>query len=235
MRRLSAALACMFIAGCGGGNDARKPAGPVRTATQSAPSSVEVSLHGRALRTVVFDHPLTLAGTVHRSSPRGPLRVRLLASPSGPEPVQSATTGEGGGFRFTVHPRVNTTYSVEAETRTSRSVRVLALPDETFRVEPLAPGRGVFVYEITHPAEIPPTEQPVQFYAHLTGRGPDYTRIGEARFHSAGRTSAAARLTVTLPGPADDAVACVPTMIAPGFGRPPLRDCGRRRVRVPHH
>jgi hypothetical protein len=80
-----------------------------------------------------------------------------------------------------------------------------------------------------------PTNQPVQFYAHLTGHGRDYTRIGEARFQRLSRTRATARVTVTLPGPATDAVACVPTKIAPGFGRPPLRDCGRRRVRVPRH
>jgi hypothetical protein len=112
---------------------------------------------------------------------------------------------------------------------------VLALPEETFRVEPLAPGRGVFVYEITHPAEVTLTRQPVQFYAHFRGHGRDYTRIGQARFHEADRRHAAARVAITLRAPADDAVACVPTMIAPGFGRPPLRDCGRRSVRVPHH
>jgi hypothetical protein len=226
----------VLVAGCGGGGadpePGSEPAAPARTATQPALAAVEVSLRGRDLRTVVFDHPLTLTGVARRSKPGAALPVRLLADA---DRVDSATTGEGGSFHFTVRPRLNTTYTVEAGGAVSRQVRVLALPEANFRVEPLAPGRGVFVYEITHPAEVALTRQPVQFYAHLTGRGRAYTRIGQARFHSSDRRHASARVTVTLPAPADDAVACVPTMIAPGFGRPPLRDCGRRRVRVPRH
>jgi hypothetical protein len=232
MGRVAITVACALLTGCGGSTQAEKPARTVRTATQPRTASVEVSLQGRDLRTVVFDQPLTLAGAVHQAGPAVPLRVHLLADT---RPVQSAATGAGGSFEFTVRPRLNTTYSVEVEGNVSRHVRVLALPEEKFRVEPLAPGRGVLVYEITHPAEVTLTRQPVQFYAHFTGHGRDYTRIGQARFHVADRRHAAARVTIALRAPADDAVACVPTMIAPGFGRPPLRDCGRRSVRVPHH
>jgi hypothetical protein len=232
MRRVVTGLACVLVAGCGGSTHTDTPASTVRTATQPAHPSVEISLRGRDLRTVIFDQPLTLKGVVRRSGPTTPLQVRLLADGA---PADSAMTGEGGSFEFTVRPRLNTTYSVAVEDTESRHVRVLALPEEQFRVEPLAPGRGVFVYEITHPTEVTLTKQPVQFYAHLSGRGRDYTRVGQAHFRRLDARRAAARATVTLRVPADDAVACVPTMIAPGFGRPPLRDCGRRKVRVPGH
>jgi hypothetical protein len=230
MRRAAIGV-CVLVAGCGGSTQAGKPVHSARTATQPARPSIEVALRGPDLRTVVFDHPLTLKGVV-RPKPAAPLRVQLLADAA---PGQSVMTGEGGSFEFTVSPRLNTSYSVKVEDTESRRVRVLALPEEQFRVEPLAPGRGVFVYEITHPAEITLTRQPVQFYAHLTGRGRDFTRIAQRRFHRLDARRATARVTVTLPAPADNAVACVPTMIAPGFGRPPLRDCGRRKVRVPRH
>src|SRR4051794_34602444 len=218
MRRATIGV-CALVAGCGGSTQAGKPVHTAHTTTQTQPSTVEISLRGRDLRTVVFDHALTLTGVVRRSGPGAPLRVRLLADGA---PTQSTVAGEGGKFEFTVQPRLNTTYTVEAEERMSRRVRVLALPEETFRVDPLAPGRGVFVYEITHPAELALTHEPVQFYAHFTGRGRDFTRIGGRRFHRLDARHASARVTVTLTAPADDAVACVPTMIAPGFGRPPL-------------
>jgi hypothetical protein len=231
MRRVTTAFVCALVAGCGGGDRGATTAAPARTATQPSRPTLEVALRGRDLRTVVFDHPLTLRGVV-RPKPAAALRVQVLADAA---PTQSVMTGEGGSFEFTVSPRLNTNYSVKIEDTESRHVRVLALPEEQFRVEPLAPGRGVFVYEITHPAEVTLTRQPVQFYAHLTGRGRDYTRVAQAHFRRLDARRAAARATVTLPAPANDAVACVPTMIAPGFGRPPLRDCGRRRVRVPGH
>jgi hypothetical protein len=197
-----------------------------------------VSLRGPDTRRVIFGHDVTLKGVVRQSHPTGPLKVRLLASPYPypvSEPVDSATTGEGGSFRFTVRPRLNTLYSVGVESRVSRHVQVYALPEGTFRVEPLGPGSGVFVYEITYPPEVVPTKRPVQFYAHLTRHGKRYTRIGQARFHRVTPGRSAARVTVTLHEPADNAVACVPASIAPGFGDPPIRDCGRHRVRVPRH
>src|SRR3954454_19058792 len=232
MRSVAITSLCALAAGCGGSTHTGEPASTVRSATQPARPSIEISLRGRDMRTVVFDHPLSLEGAVHPSAPATPVRVRLLADG---QPVQSTMSGAGGSFEFSVSPRLNTTYSAAAEGTESRRVRVLALPDDQFRVEPLAPGRGVFVYEITHPAGLTLTRQPVQFYAHLSGHGHDYTRVGQAHFRRLDPRRAAARVTVTLRRPADDAVACLPTMIAPGFGRPPLRDCGRRKVRVPGH
>jgi hypothetical protein len=186
----------------------------------------------------VFGHELMLAGVVRQSHPSGPLSASLLASPypySVAEPVQSAETGEGGSFHFTVRPRLNTIYSVQVGSRMSRRIQVYALQEGTFRVEPAGIRTGVFVYEITHPAEVVPTNRPVQFYAHLKGRGRLYTRIGQARFKRLTPERAVARTTITLRRPADNAVACTPAMIAEGFGDPPIRDCGRRRVRVPRH
>jgi hypothetical protein len=231
MRRAFAVSVCVLVAGCGGSTHA-KHAETARTATQPPRSSVEVSLHGPDTRRVVFGHPLELKGVVRQSHPTGPLTVRLLASH---EPVDSAKTGEGGSFHFTVRPRLNTIYSVEVETRVSRHIQVYALPEGNFRVEPLGPMSGVFVYEITHPPGVVPTKRPVQFYAHLIGHGKRYTRIGEAPFDRVTPRRAVARVTITLHQPADDAVACVPAMIAKGFGDPPIRDCGRHRVRVPGH
>src|SRR3954464_6516207 len=109
MRRVAITLACALVVGCGGSAHTAKPASTAGTATQPRPASVEISLHGRDLRTVVFDHPLTLTGVVRQSKPAAPLRVRLLADA---QPVQSAMSGEGGSFEFTVSPRQNTTYSV---------------------------------------------------------------------------------------------------------------------------
>jgi hypothetical protein len=233
MRR--AFIVCLLVAGCGGSTPS-KHTDTIRTATQPAPPSVEVSLHGPDTRRVVFGHPLELKGVVRQSHPTGPVTVRLLASH---EPVDSARTGEGGSFRFTVRPLLNTQYSVEVpspgQARVSRHIQVYALPEGNFRVEPVGPQSGVFVYEITHPPGVVPTNRPVQFYAHLTGHGKRYTRIGEARFDRVTSRRAVARVTITLHQPADDAVACVPAMIAPNFGDPPIHDCGRPRVRVPHH
>jgi hypothetical protein len=117
----------------------------------------------------------------------------------------------------------------------SRRIQVYAMPEGTFRVEPIGPGSGVFVYEITHPPGVVPTRRPVQFYVHLVGHGKRFTRVGAARFDRVTPLRAVARVTITLHQPADDTVACVPAMIAKNFGDPPIRDCGRRRVRVPHH
>jgi hypothetical protein len=228
MRR--AFIVCVLVAGCGGSS--RQHAVTVHTATQPQRSSVEISLHGPDTRRVVFGHPLELKGVVRQSHPSGPVTVRLLASH---EPVDSATTGEGGSFRFTVRPRLNTIYSVEAGSRVSRHIQVYAMPEGTFRVEPIGPGSGVFVYEITHPPGVVPTSRPVQFYVHLVGHGKRFTRVGRARFERVTPRRAVARVTITLHQPADDAVACVPAMIAPTFGEPPIRDCGRSRVRVPRH
>jgi hypothetical protein len=165
--------------------------------------------------------------------------VRLLASEYPypvSEPVQSTTTAEGGSFSFTVRPRLNTMYSVGAGARISRHIQVYAMPDGNFRVEPIAPGRGSFVYEITYPTGVTPTRLPVVFYAHLTRNGPRiYTRVGQAPFRRTSRDHAIARVAITVHQRADDAVACVPTMIAPSLGAPPIRDCGRRTVRVPRH
>src|SRR3954464_14884499 len=170
MRRALALAACALAAGCGGsGQRAANSTRTSRTSADPPRSSIEISLHGRDLRTVVFDQPLTLTGVVRRSQEAAaPLRVRLLADAA---PVQSAEAGASGSFAFTVRPRLNTTYSVAAEGSVSRHVRVRALRDEPSGGEPTGRGRGVFVYEIWHPAEVGPTRQPVQFYAHLVGRG----------------------------------------------------------------
>jgi hypothetical protein len=229
MRR--ALIVCVLVAGCGGGSK-QHAVTTVKTTTQPRQSSIEVSLHGPDTRRVVFGHPLELNGAVRQSHSSGPLTVRLLASH---EPVDSARTGEGGSFRFTVRPRLNTQYSVEAGTSVSRHIQVYAMPEGNFRVEPLGSGSGVFVYEITHPPGVVPTSRPVQFYVHLVGHGKRFTRVGRARFERVTPRRAVARVTITLNKPADDAVTCVPAMIAPNFGDPPIRDCGRRRVRVPRH
>jgi hypothetical protein len=231
MRRALTASVCALVVGCGGSTHA-KHADTVRTATQPQRSSVEVSLHGPDTRRVVFGHPLELKGVVRRSHPTGPVPVRLLASH---ETVDSTRTGEGGSFHFTVRPRLNTVYSVEVEGRASRRIQVYAMPEQVFRIEPLAPARGVFVLEITHPPGVVPTKEPVQFYAHRRGDGRVFTRVGQARLERVSRERAVARATITVHFQADDAVGCVPAMIAEGFGDPPIRDCGRRRVRVPRH
>src|SRR4051812_9932053 len=108
MRRAATAFVCALAVGCGGSTHADKPGSTARTATQPARPSVEVALRGPDLRTVVFDHPLTLKGVV-RPKPAAPLRVQLLADAARD---QSVMTGEGGSFEFTVSPRLNTTYSV---------------------------------------------------------------------------------------------------------------------------
>src|SRR3954462_8828103 len=169
MRRFPAAAACVFVAGCGGG-DAAQPAAPAPAATQPAPSSAEVSLRGPDTRRITFGHPLELRGSVRQSHPSGPVTVRLLASEYPypvSEPVQSARTGEDGSFSFTVRPRLNTLYSVQVGTRVSRHIQVYALPAGNFRVEPLDSRRALFVYEITYPRGVVPTNRPIQFYAHL--------------------------------------------------------------------
>jgi hypothetical protein len=93
----------------------------------------------------------------------------------------------------------------------------------------------VFVLEIEHPAGVVPTNRPVQFYAHVVGSGKLFTRVGEAHLDRVTRRRAVARLRVTRQRPADDAVACIPAMLAEGFGDPPIPDCGKRRVRVKRH
>src|SRR4051812_12002834 len=237
MRRSAATIACVLVAGCGGSTEAMHAATTTRAATQRARPSLEVSLRGPDTRRVVFDHPLTIKG-VARPGDLG-RTVRLLSSESPypvSEPVQSTKTGEGGSFSFTVRPHLNTMYSVEVGERVSRHIQVYAMPDGNFRVEPIAPGRGYFVYEITYPAGVTPTRLPVVFYAHMTRDARRlYTRIGQAPFRRTGRTHAIARVAITLRHPADDAVACVPTSIAPNLGAPPIRDCGRGEVRVPGH
>jgi hypothetical protein len=233
MRRALIASACVLVAGCGG-SDPPKRAETVRTATQPRPTppSVEVSLRGEDTRRVVFGHDLEIRGVVRQSRPSGPLTVRLLASR---EPVESTTTGEGGSFRFTVQPRVNTIYSVQVGDKVSRHIQVYAMPEGNFRVEPISPGSGYFVYEITYPRGVEPTKRPVQFYAHFTGGDKRFARVGEARFRHYGPERSVARVKITLDRPADDAVACVPAMIAKDFGDPPIPDCGKRRVRVKRH
>jgi hypothetical protein len=220
-------IACALVAGCGGGS---QPAPAVHTATQPPRSSVEVSLHGPDTRRVVFGHPLELAGVVRESRPSGPLTVRLLASH---EPVQSTTTDARGSFRFTVRPRLNAVYSVQAAGRTSRHVQVYAMPEQDFRVEPRGPRSGVLVLAIGHPPEVVPTDHPAQFYVHFVGDGRTYTRVGQAHLDWVSRSRAVARLKITLHRAADNGVACVPAMIGQNFGDPPIGDCGRRRVHVP--
>jgi hypothetical protein len=235
MRRIPAAVACVLVAGCGGGGDA-KPAAPASAATQPPPSSAEVSLRGPDTRRITFGHPLELRGFVRQSHPRGPLTVQLLASEYPypvSEPIQSARTGEGGSFSFTVRPRLNTLYSVQVGNRVSRHIQVYAMPQGNFRVEPFDARRALFVYEITYPRGVVPTNRPIQFYAHLTGQGERFTRIGEARFERVTPERAVARVAIRLRRAADNFVACSPAVIAEGFGDPPIRDCGRRRVHVP--
>jgi hypothetical protein len=227
MRR--AFILCVLVAGCGGSS---RPAPTVQTAPQPARSSIEVSLHGPDTRRVVFGQPLELEGVVRQSRAGGPLTVRLLASH---EPVQSTTTGEGGSFRFTVRPRLNTIYSVEVGGRASRRIQVYAMPELQFRVEPRGPRSGVLVLDVTHPPEVIPTDRPAQFYVHFVGDGRVYTRVGEAHLDWVSRSRAVARLTIRLKRAADDGVACVPAMIGERFGDPPIPDCGKRRVRVPNH
>src|SRR3954447_26260150 len=169
MRRSAATIACVLVAGCGGASPAKHAATTARTATQPARPSVEVSLRGPDTRRVLFDHALTIKGVVRPSNV--PVTVRLLSSESPypvSEPAQSTKTGEGGSFSFTVRPHLNTMYSVELGGRVSRHIQVYAMPDGNFRVEPIAPGRGYFVYEITYPAGVTPTRLPVVFYAHMT-------------------------------------------------------------------
>lgn len=239
MRRALTVSACVLVAGCGGSS--KEHAVTVRTATQPRPAPAEVVLTGERTRKVEFGQPLRLEGAVRQRPGDEPLRVRLLASPYPhvtSQAVASTTTAAGGGFEFSVKPRINTFYSAEAEStpkRISSQVRVYATPKQEFRVEPLGPGSGVFVYEITHPAGVVPTNRPVLFYAHFTGHGRAYTRIGQAHLDRVSRRRAVARVTITLHRPADDAVGCVPAMIAEGFGPPPIRECGQRRVHVPRH
>src|SRR4051812_39028885 len=226
MRRVLAASVCAFAVGCSGSTGASdRRAATAPTAMQPRPPSVEVALRGPGTRRVVFDHPLTLKGVVRPRT--APMTVRLLASEYPypvSEPVQSVKTGEGGSFSFTVRPRLNTMYSVGVGTKVSRHIQVYAMPDGNFRVEPLAPRRGFFVYEITYPPGVAPTRLPVVFYAHLTQDGRRvYTRVGQAPFRRTSGTHAIARVAITLRHPADDAVACVPTTIAPNLGAPPLR------------
>jgi hypothetical protein len=223
---------CLLLAGCGGSAPTRR-ADTTPTAPQpEPPSSVEVSLHGPDTRRVIFDHPLELKGAVRQSHPTGPVTVQLLASG---EPVQSTDTGEGGSFRFTVTPRVNAIYSVEAEDKVSRRIQVYAMPDQDFHVEPTGPRSGVFVLDIRHPPEVTPTDEPAQFYVHFVGGGAKYTRVGEAHLDWVSRSRAVARLKVRLHRSADNGVACVPAMIGENFGDPPIPDCGKRRVRVKRH
>lgn len=240
MRRALAISACLFLAGCGGGST--PTVATVRTATQSPTPAPEVVLTGEHFRRIEFGQPLKLEGAVRRQGGAGdPIRVRLLASPYPhvtSRSVASTTTGEGGHFEFTVKPRINTLFSAEVQStpkRISSQVKVYAMPKQVFRVEPLGPSRGVFVLEITHPPDVVPTNRPVQFYVHLRGHGKRFTRVGEAHLDRVTPRRAVARLTVTVHGHADDAVSCIPAMIAEGFGDPPIRDCGRRRVRVPRH
>jgi hypothetical protein len=242
MRRALTLMACVLVAGCGGGSTAPKQVATVRTATQPPEPAPEVGLSGDRVRRVEFGQPLQLEGAVRRQGGGGdPIRVRLLASPYPhvtSKSIASTTTGEGGHFEFTVRPRINTRFSAEVEStpkRVSGQVLVYAMPKQEFRVEPLGPGSGVFVLEITHPPGVFPTNRPVQFYVHLVGRGKRFTRVGEAHLDRVTPRRAVARLRVTRQRPADDAVACVPAMIAEGFGDPPIRDCGKRRVRVKRH
>ena len=220
-------IVCALVAGCGGGSEA---APAVHTAPPQPRSSVEVSLHGPDTRRVVFGHPLELKGRVKQSHPTGPAKVRLLASH---EPVQTTTTGEGGSFRFTVRPEVNTIYSVSVGDKVSRHIQVYAMPDQSFRVEPVGPRSGVFILEIKHPLSVTPTDRPALFYVHFADGGRVYERVARAHLDHVSAVRAVARVKVTVPRPADDAVACVPVMIAANFGDPPLSDCGQRRVRVP--
>src|SRR5436190_4831618 len=167
-------VACVLLAGCGGGS--AEDTATVRTATERAAApSVEISLRGDDTRRVVFGHPLELKGVAR---PKGaPLSVRLLASH---EQVGSTTTASDGSFRFTVRPQVNTMYSVGVGDKVSRHIQVYAMPDQNFRVEPLGPRSGVFVLEIGHPRSVTPTDQPAQFYVHIADRGRVYERVGTA-------------------------------------------------------
>src|SRR4051794_40089601 len=220
-------IVCALLAGCGGGSEG---APAVHTAPQPPQSSVEISLRGPDTRRVVFGHPLELRGAVRQSHSTGPARVRLLASH---ETVQSTTTGEGGSFRFTVRPEVNTVYSVAVGDKVSRQIQVYAMPDQSFRVEPRGPRTGVFILEIKHPLSVTPTDRPALFYVHFADGGRVYERVAHAHLDHVSAVRAVARVKVTVHRPADDAVACVPVMIAANFGDPPLTDCGQRRVRVP--
>src|SRR3954454_14137536 len=101
MRRAAIAV-CAVVAGCGGSTQAGKPVHTARTTPQAQRSTVEVSLRGRDLRTVVFDHALTLTGVARRSGPGAPPRVRLLADGAS---TDATTAGVGGKFAFTVQPR----------------------------------------------------------------------------------------------------------------------------------
>src|SRR4051794_1057970 len=227
MRRLF--IACVLLAGCGGGS--AEHAATVRTATErAAVPSVEISLRGDDTRRVVFGHPLELKGVVRPNA--APVTVRLLASH---EQVGSTTTAEDGSFRFTVRPQVNTIYSVRAGDKVSRRIQVYATPDQLFRVEPLGPRSGVFILEVRHPLAVTPTDRPAQFYVHYADGGRVYEGVGTAHPDHVSAVRAVARLKVKVKRPADDAVACAPAMIAANFGAPPLHDCGRRRVLVPRH
>jgi hypothetical protein len=224
---------CLLVAGCGGGGGG-EPQAAARPAAQPSRASVEISLRGDDTRRVVFGHPLEFRGVVRPSG--DPVTVRLLSSEYPypvSEPVQSTTTGEGGSFRFTVRPEVNTMYSVSVRDKVSRHIQVYAMPDQQFRVEPLGPRSGVFIFEIKHPLSVTPTDRPVLFYVHFVGGGSVYERVAHAHLDHVSAVRAVARVKVTVKRQADDAVACVPAMIAANFGDPPLSDCGRRRVRVP--
>jgi hypothetical protein len=206
---IALAMLAAALAGCGGGDDDEP--------------ETRLTLRGDETE-VTLGEATTLNGTVR---PRVE-RVELVAAP-GPDyaddrPVGSTTPDGRGGFRFEVTPRMNTAYSARASDGESEHVVVYASPRYRFRVS-----GARWRFEVEHPAELRPARASVQFYA---GRENLYRRVGTARLEPRGRTRAVAAATLRAPGDAVDVLACLPDAIAPGYGAPPIKGCGERKLRL---
>jgi hypothetical protein len=190
-----------------------------------------LSAHGSRSESVIGEQ-VTISGTVRRGSPQS-MNLDLLAS-TGPlyadiRRIGRTRSDSHGEYGFVVRPRINTAYTV-ATTGAEKHVVVFVAPH--YRLEYARAGADAIrlVFTVDHPLELRPSAQPVYFYAARRGVG-RLARLGRADLTRRTDVRAVARGTFAgAPQGAIDVFACLPDVIAPGYGSPPIDGCGRARL-----
>lgn len=217
MRRppIAALSAAALLAGCG--------------AVQTPGTTL--SAHGSRSESAIGE-PVTISGTVRRGAARS-LNLELLASTAplyaDSRRVARTRSDAHGVYGFLVRPRINTAYTV-ATTGAEKHVVVFVTPH--YRLEYTRAGASAIraVFTVDHPPALHPSAQAVYFYAAGKGVG-KLVRLGRSNLVRLTGVRAVARGTFPrAPAGPIDVLACLPEMIAPGYGSPPIAGCGRRAL-----
>jgi hypothetical protein len=208
----AAALALTF-AGCGG----------------SKAPDVRLTAHGSKSEVEIGDR-VTISGVVRRDGRAAAMGLELRASSaplySSNRRVARTRSDSHGQFGFVVRPRINTAYTI-ATTGATRHVVVFTAPRYKLAYTRVGGDAIHLAFTVDHPVELEPAAQRVYFYAAPKDVG-KLVRLGSSMLLATSATRAQATGTFSgAPRGTIDAFACLPGMIAKGYGSPPIKGCGR--------